>query len=111
MSNQALIKVSLHVIGQRLFGEAARVRCAHFDTDDLDHGTVTLAIESEQLPPGPPEGGLINRVSAVITSNRDEATLVPKETLSVRFTVTNPAPKHDVGDVLSLGVGRIEGDS
>lgn len=86
MSNRALIKVSLKVIEQRIFGEAARVRFASFDNDDLAQGTVTLLIESDDLPdPEPPEGARYNRVSAEVTSVRDEATLVPKETLAVRF--------------------------
>jgi hypothetical protein len=100
--NTALIKVSLDVIAGRIFGDAVTIKLAMVDSDDIAAGTVTFLIEGDQLPaePEPAHGMRYNRVSAVCTLGYDEANLVPKETLSVRFVkVDAPAPPPPQTDV------------
>jgi hypothetical protein len=81
--NRALLKVSLGVIAGHFFDDKVKVVSAHLDTDDARHGTITLLIEGDELPPAPPEGELYAQVSAEFTV---ENAHLPAPTRRIRFT-------------------------
>jgi hypothetical protein len=80
--NRALLKVSLGVIAGHFFDDKVKVVSVHLDTDDARHGTITLLLEGDELPPAPPDGQQYPRVTAEITV---EGAHLPAPTRRIRF--------------------------